>query len=817
MERAHDLQFLLRMNMEPIMRVQCIRRSLLPFFVLFSLTAFSQESRIELHTITSVMLGGPRSFNILLPDGYDGETARYPAMYLFRGHENEWADPREDDSRRGNIKTVVDTLYTQKKIGRMIVVMPGLGAPPASAEFQYILDELIPYVDAHFRTIPVRQQRGMDGFSYGGLDMLELLWRRPGAFFTAGAYDGSFWAFNLNLFATASESYWSVLRPMKFLLHTGGSGGNSSSNMEFLNILIAHGIQNGFPQLPLSSSAVHNWYNADIHMSQSLPLHWAHFKNAATNVPLSIRSPLSGSRVSGTVPVTWSFNGRKDTLATLVEVSSDGGNKWLEIYNSHTPDTTFLWNTTLTPDGARYLLRVRAVGDTLYGFTQSAGRFSVNNPGNASPEIELFAPVAGVQWSGTTQIVWWAGDAEGDSLAVSLETSPDDGATWRPIGSTVNTGEYFWPTPLYANSQRTLLRIRCSDGASSSERISGSFTIQNSRPVLLDTLIRHVTGVSDGRVSIAVVSPVNVRAHRYRLTFFDSVPSAKTYSVRDLDLGQLVLDRIPVGPPDEEGPLFDGVRIVLQDVDPPALSRDSTRWVSGSSTLVPEVLLPTLSDDGVPVQAVPWVADYELELFDHVVDTSRALYFWNPVPVQFVVWNRTEGRRVDFLFSDGDNNRTISRFDDLVILEDSGGTTVATWELFFQGTDSSRAPMPGDRFLLKIMKPFTGMDVFEFRTDPLAVSGVATAGIPVECALAQNYPNPFNPTTTIRYSLPRRAHVTLSVFNTLGQQVAQLINGERAAGNHEVQFSPSGLASGVYFYRIQSGEFVETRKLVLLR
>jgi len=217
------------------------------------------------------------------------------------------------------------------------------------------------------------------------------------------------------------------------------------------------------------------------------------------------------------------------------------------------------------------------------------------------------------------------------------------------------------------------------------------------------------------------------------------------------------------------------------------------------------------------VQAVPWVADYELELFDHVVDTSRALYFWNPVPVQFVVWNRTEGRRVDFLFSDGDNNRTISRFDDLVILEDSGGTTVATWELFFQGTDSSRAPMPGDRFLLKIMKPFTGMDVFEFRTDPLAVSGVATAGIPVECALAQNYPNPFNPTTTIRYSLPRRAHVTLSVFNTLGQQVAQLINGERAAGNHEVQFSPSGLASGVYFYRIQAGEFVETRKLVLLR
>ena len=798
------------------MCIHRLRRSLFTFLVLLPVAAFSQESRIELHTHTSLILGGPRSFNILLPEGYDGETARYPAVYLFRGHENEWADPREDDSRRGNIKTVVDTLYAQKKIGRMIMVMPGLGAPPASAEFPYVLDELIPYVDARFRTIPVRQQRGMDGFSYGGYDILELLWRRPEAFFTAGAYDGSFWAFNLNLFSTAPESYWSVVRPMKFLLHTAGGGGNGG-NVEFLNILNAHGIQNGFPQLPLSSAAGHNWFNADIHMSQSLPLHWAHFKSAATNVPLSIRSPLSGSRVSGTVPVTWSYNGRKDTLTTLVEVSADGGSKWLEIYNAHTPDTTFLWNTTLTPDGARYLLRVRAVGDTLYGFAQLAGRFSVNNPGNASPEIELYAPVAGMQCSKVTQVLWWAGDAEGDSLVVSLETSPDDGATWKPVGNPPNTGEYFWTTDPYANSQRTRLRMRCSDGTAVSERISPSFTIQNRRPVLLDTLVRHLSGAGDGEVSIAVANPANVPFHRYRLTFDDSVPAAKTYSVRDLDLGQLVLDRIPVGPPGEEGPLFDGVRIVLHDVDPPAVSRDSTRWVSGSSTLVPEVLLPTVSDDGVPVQAVLWIADYEVELFDHVVDTSRARYFWNPTPVHFTVWNRTDGRRVDFLFSDGDNNRTISRFDDLVILEDSGGTTVPTWELFFQGTDSSRNPMPGDRFLLKILKPFTAADVFEFRTDPLAVTAVPSAVTPVEFALSQNYPNPFNPTTTIRYALPWRVQVTLSVYNTLGQQVAQLINGECAAGIHEVQFGASGLASGVYFYRIQAGAFVQTRKFLLLR
>jgi ligand-binding sensor domain-containing protein len=88
---------------------------------------------------------------------------------------------------------------------------------------------------------------------------------------------------------------------------------------------------------------------------------------------------------------------------------------------------------------------------------------------------------------------------------------------------------------------------------------------------------------------------------------------------------------------------------------------------------------------------------------------------------------------------------------------------------------------------------------------------------PLAFSLDQNFPNPFNPTTTIRFALPHRSQVMLSVFNPLGQRVAILINGECGAGYHTVQFDGSGLSSGVYFYRLTAGRYVETKSLILVR
>ena len=87
---------------------------------------------------------------------------------------------------------------------------------------------------------------------------------------------------------------------------------------------------------------------------------------------------------------------------------------------------------------------------------------------------------------------------------------------------------------------------------------------------------------------------------------------------------------------------------------------------------------------------------------------------------------------------------------------------------------------------------------------------------PQAFALDQNYPNPFNPSTTIKFELPRTSKVSLGVYDILGREVCVLVNEEREAGAYEAKFDGTNLASGVYFYRIQAGSFVQTKKLLLL-
>ncbi|MCW8810296.1 MAG: T9SS type A sorting domain-containing protein, partial [Ignavibacteriaceae bacterium] len=83
--------------------------------------------------------------------------------------------------------------------------------------------------------------------------------------------------------------------------------------------------------------------------------------------------------------------------------------------------------------------------------------------------------------------------------------------------------------------------------------------------------------------------------------------------------------------------------------------------------------------------------------------------------------------------------------------------------------------------------------------------------------LYQNYPNPFNPSTIIKYSIPELKFITIKVFDVLGNEIAELVNEVKPAGEYEVEFNAKALTSGIYFYQLKVGNHLETKKMLYLK
>jgi hypothetical protein len=133
-------------------------------------------------------------------------------------------------------------------------------------------------------------------------------------------------------------------------------------------------------------------------------------------------------------------------------------------------------------------------------------------------------------------------------------------------------------------------------------------------------------------------------------------------------------------------------------------------------------------------------------------------------------------------------------------------------------------------WIVKRHQPSTRVDLSQFGAGTITLPGTLTelvpesflsvrtdTRIPKQFALEQNYPNPFNPSTEIRYQVSGVSDVRLEVFDMLGRKVATLVSERQAAGSYQVNFNAVSFASGVYFYRLQAGAFVETRKMMLVR
>jgi hypothetical protein len=152
-----------------------------------------------------------------------------------------------------------------------------------------------------------------------------------------------------------------------------------------------------------------------------------------------------------------------------------------------------------------------------------------------------------------------------------------------------------------------------------------------------------------------------------------------------------------------------------------------------------------------------------------------------------------------------------SKSGDVIIVETMGLTPI---------DDGSTITIPG-------YAPITYSNFSQVIYEDVTAVDLQDEIIPTDYVLQQNYPNPFNPTTTIKYSIPslETLHATspqlisvqLNIYDVLGKKVATLVNKQQKAGNYKITFNAGNLSNGIYFYRLQSGNFTDTKKLMLVQ
>lgn len=180
-------------------------------------------------------------------------------------------------------------------------------------------------------------------------------------------------------------------------------------------------------------------------------------------------------------------------------------------------------------------------------------------------------------------------------------------------------------------------------------------------------------------------------------------------------------------------------------------------------------------------------------------------------------------KKLWLVFKDGMKGYNISdlvtgNIGSLTFVAQSSNNAVATVAVLGSTLQITPVAM-GDMVVTVIAQDLTYNDFFAYSIDVnVGPTDVQTKDeLPTEFALFQNYPNPFNPTTNIKFDLPKESNVTLKVYNILGEEVATLVNKVMPAGHQVVTFDASRLASGMYIYRIQAGNFVQVKKMLLMK
>jgi len=758
------------------------------FFILFLFlslieTVFGQESpsRVVLRLVNSASLGVSKNAYVYLPAGYDDSTERYPVVYFLRNHETEWFDGSQPGRDGTALKEVADDLMNSGLIGKMILVAPNTGSdygahaglgvnmlrPDLATDTgigtgrfeDYIITDLVKFIDRAYRTIPDRDHRGIDGFSFGGYSSIMLAIRHPETFSSSGSYDGTAMWLHLDdpntpgtdpddrewvlldnlvviapafdyprnvpymllhsasdIITNANTDKLDSIRSVRFhIKYIDGARGNPPKNMQMLSIMRQKGIRNSIGDGLLCPNAVHDYGYADLHAKGSLIKHWQTFCGAMISAPSVIDFSVTEKTLGDTAnAVVLNYGPDSITVSSIV--------------NS---DPSFIL-TDIPP----LPLSLNA-GDTL--------SFKV-----------LFQPENYMAYTDTVRI-----------------TSNDPVFPISKIILHGKGGSYFAkPDVIYASSAYGGLGLYTVDMATGKPSFIGPYGrgYHNMTTLRVRPVSKELIGFS-----------------RYDYTYTDIV------RLNSEGGDAIDFNRYFTSP---------GLKKV-------AFCNDNTTYVSYDNGDLGVASLDTISYSIVPV------------IIGNVGFPISTICF-NPITNElwatasnYPEMTEDRGLYKIRLTPSLDTLRVgISGLGQVIkdIAFDSKGDLfgISGNQLVRIDTLDARVTVIGNLGVTNINS---------IAISPEIPDGIEThdGHLPAAYKMYQNYPNPFNPVTTISYQIPKQCQVKLEIFDIQGREVTVLVDKIQDVGYKSVNFDAGGLAGGIYFYRIQADGYIQTKKLLLLK
>ncbi len=475
-------------------------------------------------------------------------------------------------------------------------------------------------------------------------------------------------------------------------------------------------------------------------------------------------------------------------------------------------------------DGSIYLQR----------FSSSAEKIGGEIPVNQTTAEYQWLPKIKATADDGFVVIWSSWKQDGDREGVYARMY-DKNALPLSLESRVNdyTVNFQWEPDLIVTPSKELVAVWSCWGKSDKDYdvVAKRFTLTPLQGYFNPLLYEHPFGTSTAKFIVHRMDSTQLTGHQYELQF-DSL-GVGSYRTKILDLtdGDTVVPNYVINRGEKTlyvTQQFDGIAVEIRpeldlELD---LQNSFIRNISGSNALF------TFAN---PTVGVKLTAPVDIVLSWGNSDTSAAGQFISPsdtainisgqrvVILPFKALNTTDGTKIDFLVTDGNNNKRFD-FGERIIMLTPVKYRKASNNTHCQLTNSlppvnGKWPAPGDSMFIYTTRPLTKNDRYRFTTSPSSIlsAGQRSASVASSFRLEQNYPNPFNPSTTIVYTIDNSAPVKLNVTNILGQRVTTLVNAYQKEGRYRVVFNAKNLAAGVYFYSLEIENRIMTKKMILIK